>query len=287
MAIHDPTRTLSKVQQAEAQCRARLKKAKAQVLALIKPALATNAEYSFTIDEARLLELGSTIKEIVDQRMQEDAWLFEQFVKPAYIAGTGRAYINIAAQSAAYKATAPQLANVLMSPPYQARIGLVRARVFEEMAGFSGDLGNKLAATLARGVGNGFGADKVAAEIAQNFDVTEYRALRIARTEITTALNRARMDEADAASAAIGLEIKLMHISAFAATSREDHMARHGTLHTSEAQRLWWSVDANAINCLCTTIEVIIGSNGKPLAPGLITKALQLKAKMETTDVAN
>jgi hypothetical protein len=279
MSKHDPTKTLTKVAQAESQCRSRLKQAKAEVLALIKPALATNAEYSFTIDEGRLLELGATIKEIIDQRMQEGAWLFEQFVKPAYMAGTGRAYINIAAQSAAYKATVPQLTNVLMSPPYQARIGLVRARVFEEMAGFSGDLGNKLAATLARGVGNGFGAAKVAAEIAQNFDVTEYRALRIARTEITTALRRARMDESDAASSAIGLEIKLMHISAFAATSRKEHMARHGALHTSDEQRLWWSMDGNSVNCLCSIIEVVIGANGQPLAPGLITRAQQIKDK--------
>lgn len=283
MAKHDPTRTLTAVNKAEASCRARLKAAQTQVLALIKPALAVNAEYSFVLDEQRLLALGADIRAIVDEQMLVTEgggiWLFEGYVKPAYIAGAGRAFSNIAAQSSTYATLRPNIMSVLMSAPFQNRMGLLRARVFEEMAGFSGELGDKLAATLTRGVGNGLGAIEIANQLVQNFDVTQYRAERIARTEITTALRRGRMDESDAASESIGLEIKLMHISAFSPTSRPTHTSRHSLLFTSEQQRLWWSIDGNSINCMCSVIEVIIGTNGEPLAPGLLTRAQTIKDK--------
>ena len=271
----DPLRNATRVAKAEAAFRARLAKAQRDVHEFVKQ------EYSFELDEARVLAIGDDIRTMVDEQVIGERWLFENYVKESYAAGTARTFSNLAVQSAIYKDARRDVLSLYMSQPYQNRIGLVNARVFEEMKGFSGELGNKLAATFARAVGDGLGVRDVAAQIKQNFEVTEYRAERIARTEINTALNRARIDESESASALIGLEIKLMHVAAFMPTSRAWHIARHGTLHTPDEQRLWWSVDGNSVNCWCTTVEIIIGSDGKPLAPGLITQAQKLKEEMQ------
>lgn len=274
MAEHDPTRTSTRVARAEAEYRRRMGEVRNQVTEYI------HKEYNFELDEQRILTMGEDIRAMVDAGLIDDVWLFSGYVKPVYTAGVARAHAALSAQSPAYRKVRGDIGKLIMSPPYQHRIGLARARVFEEMENFAGPLGDKLAATLARGVANGFGYKQVAADIKQNFDVTQYRAERIARTEITSALNRALMDESEDTELVTGFQTVLMHVSAFAPTSRHWHIMRHGTLHTPEAQRLWWSMDANSINCLCTVIPVMIGRDGKPLAPGILARAAQLKQRM-------
>lgn len=270
----DPLRNATRVAKAEAAFRARLTATQRVALEYVK------GVYSFELVPEQVLTIADDIRDLIQDGINGDRWLIESYVQPSYAAGAARAWGNLSVQSEVYRTALPQFANLLMSQPYQTRIALTAARVFEEMEGFAGDLGNKLAATLSRSVADGLGIREVAGQIKQNFDVSESRALRIARTEVNTALNRARMDEAQAAEAMLGLEVKLMHISAFMPTSRAWHIARHGTLHTPAAQRQWWSEDGNSINCFCTTVEIIIGPDGKPLAPGLIARAQQIKEEM-------
>jgi len=73
------------------------------------------------------------------------------------------------------------------------------------------------------------------------------RAKRIARTEIPTALRRARWDETDEAEAQYGIMTRQMHLSAFSPTTRRRHALRHAHLYTTEEVRDWYSVDGNAI----------------------------------------
>ena len=271
----DPLRNATRVAKAEATFRARLAATQRAALEYIK------GVYSFELVPEQVVGIADDIRELIQEGINGERWLFESYVQPSYAAGASRAWSNLSVQSEVYRTALPQFANLLMSQPYQTRLALTGARVFEEMEGFAGDLGNKLAATLTRSVTDGMGIREVAGQIKQNFDVSESRALRIARTEVNTALNRARMDEAQAAEAMLGLEVKLMHISAFMPTSRPWHIARHGTLHTPAAQRQWWSEDGNSVNCFCTTAEIIIGPDGKPLAPGLIARAQQIKEDYE------
>lgn len=270
----DPLRNATRVAKAEAAFRARLAATQRAALEYVA------GVYSFELTPEQVIGIGEDIRELIESGINGERWLMDSYVQPSYAAGASRAWGTLSVQSEVYRTTLPQFTNVLMSQPYQTRLALTGARVFEEMEGFAGDLGNKLAATLSRSVADGLGARDVAKQIKQNFDVSESRALRIARTEVNTALNRARMDEAQAAEGMLGLEVKLMHISAFMPTSRPWHIARHGTLHTPAAQRQWWSEDGNSINCFCTTVEVIIGPDGKPLAPGLIARAQQIKEEM-------
>lgn len=278
---HDPTRQQTRVQRAEASMRARWRKAKARCVAYVeslpRQEVVTNATYRFDVNP-ELLE--RTIADLQTLMLEEmgSYWLYDEYVSQAYASGTGMAITTLSAQTPAYVAT---IDSVLSAPAYQARVGLLRSRIFEQMVGFSDGYGQELGDLLGRAVLDGLNPLDVATTIAERFDIDVYRAERIARTEITTAARRGRLDEGDAAAEATGMRVMYMHVSAFAPTSRASHMARHGNLYTSQECRQWWSVDANSISCLCSTIEVFVDNNGDPLAPGLLKRAQQIKAKYD------
>lgn len=278
---HDPTRQQTRVQRAEATMRARWRKAKARcveyVESLPRREVTTNATYRFDVG-ATMLE--RTIADLQTLMLDEmgSYWLYDEYVAQAYASGTGMAITTLSAQTPAYVAT---IDSVLSAPAYQARVGLLRSRIFEQMVGFSDGYGQELGDLLGRAVLDGLNPLDVAKTIADRFDIDVYRAERIARTEITTAARRGRLDEGDDAAEATGMRVMYMHVSAFAISSRQSHMARHGLLFTSEQCRIWWSQDANSINCLCSTIEVFVDNNGDPLAPGLLKRAQQIKAKYD------
>ena len=62
-----------------------------------------------------------------------------------------------------------------------------------------------------------------------------------------------------------------MHVSALVDSTRPTHAARHGKLYTREQQREWWSESSNMINCLCSTVEVVM-LNGEPTQKKLIER---------------
>lgn len=278
---HDPTRQQTRVQKAESAMRTRWRKAKAAcvdyVESLPRKEITVNKTYSFDVSPELLDRTVTDMQSLVLDEMG-GYWLYDEYVQPAYASGTGMAITTLSAQTPLYTAT---IDSVLSAPAYQSRVGLLRSRVFEEMQGFGNGYGQQLGDLLGRAVLDGLNPLEVAKTIADRFDVDLYRAERIARTEITTAARRGRLDEGDAAAESTGLRVMYMHVSAFAPTSRASHMARHSKLFTSEECRQWWSVDANSINCLCSTIEVFVDSNGDPLAPGLLKRAQQIKAKYD------
>lgn len=279
---HDPTRQQTRVQRAEATMRARWRKAKARCVAYVeslpRQEVVTNATYRFDVSP-ELLE--RTIADLQTLMLEEmgSYWLYDEYVAQAYASGTGMAITTLSAQTPAYVAT---IDSVLSAPAYQARVSLLRSRIFEQMVGFSDGYGQQLGDLLGRAVLDGLNPLDVAKTIAERFDIDLYRAERIARTEITTAARRGRLDEGDAAAEATGMRVMYMHVSAFAPTSRKSHMDRHSKLYTSEQCRTWWSQDANSINCLCSTIEVFVDDKGEPLAPGLIKRAEAIRAKYQT-----
>ena len=278
---HDPTRQQTRVQRAEATMRARWRRAKARCVAYVenlpRQEVVTNATYRFDVSPELLERTVADLQTLMLDEMGS-YWLYDEYVSQAYASGTGMAITTLSAQTPAYVAT---IDSVLSAPAYQARVGLLRSRIFEQMVGFSDGYGQELGDLLGRAVLDGLNPLDVAKTIADRFDIDVYRAERIARTEITTAARRGRLDEGDAAAEATGMRVMYMHVSAFAPTSRASHRARHGLLFTSEQCRIWWSQDANSINCLCSTIEVFVDNNGDPIAPGLLKRAQQMKAKYD------
>jgi len=109
---------------------------------------------------------------------------------------------------------------------------------------------------LSTGIENGQNPIEVARTIRDRFDVSRSRAERIARTEITGALRRARWDEAEDARISIGIRTLEMHLSALSPTTRASHAARHSRLFTVQEVREWYTQDGNSINCYLPNTKV-------------------------------
>lgn len=246
-------------------------------------ALEINAStYQFQLDQAILSGINSEIERICNLILLEggenDLWFMRAYVEPAYQQGTATTAANLTVQSEAYALTKPTLDAILFSPPYRKRIGLLRAREFEDMKGFSQSMKNDLAQTLTRGMIAGKNPRDIAKDIEARIGVSASRARLIARTEITMAFKNARMDEAEATQIDLGILTKQLHISAFSPTTRIEHARRHGTLHTIQDQRDWWSLSKNACNCKCSTVEVLVDEKGNPLSPAIMDRANKNKA---------
>lgn len=255
-----------------------------EVLELESPVL-VNKRYIFRVDGATLSALLQRASWLVDGLLLEggvnDLWFFRAYVGAAYTRGTLQEAANLARQSPAYVASRGDAARELLwSEPYLRRMELLAAREFEEMKGLSAQATANMSRVLTEGVGRGKMLRTIAEELTVQAGIETRRAHRIARTEIPTALRRARMDEADDAEQDLGLRSMQMHQSAFSPTTRASHAARHGNLYTTEQQRDWWAQDANAINCKCSTVTVLVDRNNKLLVPEIQKRARETKAKM-------
>lgn len=192
----------------------------------------------------------------------------------AYEQGTGLAVENLANISEDYTRTITQ---VLMSDPWQRRAALVGSRVFEEMKGFEGDTGRDLARVLRQAVQDGLNPRDVVSTIKDRFGVAESRARRIATTEISGALRRARWDEAQDAETRLGIRVRLMWVSALRPTTRLWHASRHGLLYAVQEVREFYAVNGNAINCYCSQIETLVDAEGKPVVTRAQDRLLKQK----------
>lgn len=244
---------------------------------------ATNAaddvvRYEFQVDEVGMQMLGADVDEIVERWLEvrgdaNDQWLSTEYAIPAYQQGTGIAVANLSLQSKEYKAARESLQALIMTPEYRRRIGFVKGRVFESMQGLSEASKSKIRAALIDGMAQGLNPLAVAENIKGAVGGSLSRARTIARTEITTAMRRSRIEEAEQAAVDFDFRIMMMQMSALSPTTRISHARRHGKLFTTQAARIWMSTSPNMINCKCTFVEVIVDKDGKPLAKGVLDRA--------------
>lgn len=137
-----------------------------------------------------------------------------------------------------------------------------------------------VAIKLSDGMAQRLNPRVIAKSLAEDVNGQLWRAERIARTEIGNALRQARMDESDQAARDLGVRTLEMHVSALSPSSRATHIARHGRLFTTQEQRAWWSEGANSIQCKCSTVSILVDSDGAPETPGVVTRALEVKKKV-------
>lgn len=244
-----------------------------------------NRRYVFQLDSFLLSSILARAGDEVDAQLleggEQNVWLFDAYVRAAYQRGTAQEFANLAQQSPAYRAGQDTLAAVLQSEPYRRRIALIAAREFEEMQGLAGGVKAAMSRILTDGVARGMNPREVAKLLREQAGIEAVRARRIARTEITTALRRARWDEHDDAQERYGLRTMLMHYSALSPTTRITHAARHARLYTSEQVRDWYSQDGNSINCKCSQLSVLVDSNNQPLVPQIVDRARATERKMK------
>lgn len=286
--INDPTAQDARERKAMASFKKRIEIIGAGVLKILArqryQVITLNAigaqtkRYEFLLDENAVELDGREIDDLVDRMILQggDArrlWLSSDFVEPAYQQGTAMAYSNLALQSKTYKATIPELKDLLSSPGYRKRLGFIKAREFEEMKRFSSQMKANFRVILMDGMAQGINPLDIAQRIKDQTGASIKDANRIARTEITTALRRARLDESEDAMQRLGLPVMMMQISALSSTTRLSHAVRHAKLFTIQQVRDWMATSPNMINCKCTFVEVMVDDDGTPWTPDIIEKA--------------
>lgn len=219
-------------------------------------------------------ELNRIVEEINTRMFNMPKEFFLDQVRRSYEEGTGQAVANLSKITDDYTRTITQ---VLAGVPWQRRVALISARIFEDMQGFEAETGRELGRVLRQGIENGIHPDDISKDIRARFGVSKTRADRIARTEVTQALRRGRWDETTEAQERLDIRTKLLHISALSPTTRKTHAARHGGLYTVQQVREWYAEDANAINCKCTQVEVLVDSKGNPLTPDVVERVKNMK----------
>lgn len=226
-------------------------------------------EYQISVPELRRIisELQRRIGEVPDSAVIDAA-------VQAYQEGTGLAVESLRGLTDQYNR---ELVAVLQSQPWLRRVALMESRIFEEMEGFAGDTGRDLARVLSQAVETGQNPMDLKKTIRERFRVSDTRAERIARTEITSAYRRGRLDEAEDARERLGIRTMMMHMSALAETTRPEHAARHGNLYTPQEARDWWAEGANQINCRCSAVEVLVDDDGNPTTPALVDRVRAMK----------
>lgn len=196
----------------------------------------------------------------------------------AYAEGTGNAVANLSGLSDDYTRTATQ---VLASQPYQRRVAMISARVFEEMQGFKGQTAADLSRVLREGIENGQNPRVVARSIRERFGVSKSRAERIARTEITGALRRGHWDENEDARQNLGINTALMWFSALSSTTRRTHARRHGRTYSPADVKAFYSRDGNGIHCLCGQVSVLVDDDGAVISKGLADRLAEQRKDFE------
>lgn len=288
----DPIGQAARIRRAELDFKRRLDQLARETQALYEDRLVegsrmvrvVNRQYEFLLDPSVLNALGAELlllaERIFLQGGPDQLWYSVEYVLPAYQQGAAQQVANLGQQSPVYAASRQNIQALVMSPPYQRRIGYLRARQFELMEGFTSDVVKTVAIKLSDGLTQGLNPREVARSLASEVRGQQYRANRIARTEIGNALRQARMDESDQAARDLGVRTLEMHVSAFSPTTRPSHAARSGRLFSTQEQRAWWAQGANSINCKCSTVSVLVDDDGNPVTPGVVARALQVKKRM-------
>jgi len=222
--------------------------------------------YVYQISAERLNAIVAELVRRVASETTKRRWL--GYVREAYTQGTGQEVINL--QNIAGEQYNRTLAEVLRSDSWLTRIAMIESRVFEQMEAFEGDTANDLARVLRVGVENGLNPREVAEDVRQRFGVSQSRANRISRTEITGAYRRARWDEDADANRRLGIRTKLLWYSARSETTRPWHASRHGLLYTQEEVREFYSQGGEQINCKCSQASVAVNEDGEPLNPKFV-----------------
>lgn len=235
--------------------------------------------YNYDVNPQRIAGLFDELQALFYQALELDGfsrgWFLSQYLGKAWKEGTTKAFTRLkqAAESAAPNiAEVMHLDSVLTSPEYARRFEIIAARAFESMKGFAGQAANDLGRILGEGVSLGQSPRTIARDIRKTFDqIQGYRALRIARTEVNNSFKEARYEETKDVRDRLGLEVRVMHVSALVENTRPSHAARHGKIYTLEDEREWQNDGTNLINCLCSTVEVVF-FNGEPTQKKLIER---------------
>ena len=90
------------------------------------------------------------------------------------------------------------LRTAFSSPQAASKIRLLGIRTYDQLEGFTPDMGKKLNRIMAEGIANGTNARKIASEITKQIGIERWRAVRIARTELAHSYAEGQLDSFEA-----------------------------------------------------------------------------------------
>ena len=255
-------------------------------------------KYLYQVEQSEINAVDQLIARIVNQYMMDGQglwspqWYLNQFMNPAWETGASESLQSlqnispsvVVGQEISTEIRGLDIQNLLMTPAYRRPIELLSSRTFNSMEGMGGDMIKDLRFILSQSVADGISArdaaKRINAKLWPEKGGYKFRAERIARTEINAAYAQAYLEVNEDMNENVfdkgGFESKILHLSALTATTRLEHAARHGTVHTAEEQAEWWSEGANRISCQCSVTSVLVDKKtGEVLQQNLYKKAIQ------------
>jgi SPP1 gp7 family putative phage head morphogenesis protein len=281
----DPAAQFGNLRNANAQLNKRytaIKRGVRELLGTFNPVVVSNeittnaAVYEYRLDAQRYQGINIFLQQLIygqllgnTEGVYTSRWWLNANLTTAYTDGASDALQsskNIASADVvgievSQEIRGMQLEQIVFSQGFQSRVGLIHARVFEEMKGLSDSSKTDLANTLARGMAKGAGIRELTKDVMKRIDVSHNRAIRIARTEILNAYRTASANETDELNKSVyddsGWHMVSLWWSALSPTTRKTHAVKHGSTYTTQEVRDFYGVDGNAINCLCSQSPVL------------------------------
>ncbi len=272
------TRALTvRLNRAQAQIKAMFREIPRQRRTQTKIVNAETAVYDYQQTAAEQQALSDEIFAALNDELLESQdrmppdWYWKDNIEQPYRQGTAeeinRTNQLITAAIVAGLITDPfvstvEIEQVLTSRQYIKTINSVYVSNFQQIKTLSDRTSAQVIRQINAGIQAGDTPTVIAKAITERFDVAKSSAQRIAETEINKAYNDSKINAVDVMAQRTGLRAGVIHISALTPTTRANHAARHGNAYTTADQQQWWNAGSNRINCLCSTISVLIDAKG-------------------------
>ena len=233
--------------------------------------------YIYDMSAAQLADLLERVQIILDDHLldggSQNLWALS-YVATEYERGTRQAFTNLSVQSSVY-GQQTTLQQLLSSPAYQNQIAAAYVSTYSDWRGLSDAARADLANVISDSIGRGVNPLETAGIISKRLDVSMDRSKNIAQTEQVGALRKAQWLETDWARERLGLNTRLLWLSALKPTTRRWHAARHGNTYTTEEVEAFYVVNGNRYRCYCSQIPVILDDDGKVVNKGLLNTLVE------------
>lgn len=276
----DPAGQFGNLRNANAQLKRKyinIKKGVRQLIGNLNPTIITNAKvYDYQLDSQKYNSINLFLQQLLYDELLDNEngnftnrWWLNANLTSAYTDGASDALqsakniavAEIVGQEISQQLRSTNLESIVFSNGFQSRVALLHSRVFEEMKGLSDSSKSDLSNILSRGMAAGKGVKELTKDVLHRVDVSYSRAKRIVRTEILNGYRTATSAETDVINEDVYADSEwgMLQLwwSALAPTSRVWHVKKHGETYTTQEVREFYSVDANAINCLCSQSPVL------------------------------
>jgi len=192
-------------------------------------------------------------------------WFFLEYIYPAYQEATLQSFTRMVTMAEGLGVVEEgqfQPEQFTVRQDYQKDQRSEATESFSNMKTYATEAASDITRAIITGAAAGASVASLLAAVRKRFTlIVGYKAERFASTEVERVYNDGRFFVQQFARDNLGLDLRVIHISALllpiGERTRRSHAARHGNIYTPKQQQDWWNEGANRINCHCTTLEII------------------------------